>query len=288
MIRIKMLCNWTSSKNLCDEWSNMCVEGYKWKNIEITWDDNNIDYYVIINFPQNKNDFYIPEKTIVFQMEPYVASKTWGEWANPDENKFLYVASHKNHLNGVQLQIRNIPTNYSENRKNQLMAILSSKDFDEGHKKRINFIRELEKRNKNLIDIFGRKNYHELKNYKGEVINDSKEKCFELYKYCFQAENNWEHNYATEKIWEPIVCECLCFYWGCPNLEEYLDPLCFVRLNIDNIEESINIIETAIKEDWWSQRIKIIRKEKEKIINKLGFFPALKEIIEENNNHDKL
>jgi len=278
LIRIKMLCNWQNSKQLCDEWSNMCDDGYKWKNFEITWEDDNIDYYIIINFPQ-KNNFYIPGKTIIFQMEPFVASRNWGYWAYPDKNKFLFVANHKNYLNGVQLQIRTIPTIYPENRKNLLLSILSAKNFDEGHIKRINFIKELETRNKNLIEIYGRANYHEFKNYKGPVINDSKEKCFEMYKYCFQSENNWEYNYATEKIWEPIVCECLCFYWGCPNLEDYLDPLCFVRLDLDNIDQSIDIIETAIREDWWSQRIEIIRKEKQKIINELGFFPALEKII---------
>jgi hypothetical protein len=276
-----MLCNWQNSKQLCDEWSNMCDDGYRWKNFEITWEDENIDYYIIINYPQ-PNDFFIPKKTIIFQMEPKCAIRSWGTWAYPDENKFLYVANHKNHLNGVQLQIRTIPTIYPENRKNLLLSILSGKKFDPGHIKRINFIKDLEKRNLNLIEIYGRENYHQFNNYKGRVINDAKEKCFELYKYCFQSENNWEHNYATEKIWEPIVCECLCFYWGCPNLEDYLDPLCFVRLDLDNIDQSIDIIETAIREDWWSQRIETIRKEKQKIINELGFFPALEKIIKKH------
>jgi predicted O-methyltransferase YrrM len=215
-------------------------------------------------------------------MEPYVASQSWGEWANPNENKFLFVGSHKNCLNAVQLQIKTIPSVYPTFRKDSLISILSSKYFDEGHIKRINFIRELEKLNLNYIDIYGRENYHQLNNYKGRVINNNKEQCFELYKYSFQAENNWEHNYATEKIWESIVCETLCFYWGCPNLEEYLDPLSFVRLDLDNIEESIKTIEKAIKEDWWSQRIDIIRKEKHKIINEIGFFPNLQKIIKNN------
>ena len=239
MIRIKMLCNWSSSENLCRELSNMCENDFTWKDIEITWDNNNIDYYIIINYPRNIEDYYDPKKTIIFQMEPSVAIKHWGEWSNPDERKFMFVGSHKNILNAVQLQIRTIPTNFPDNRENRLLSILSGKTHDDGHIKRINFIRQLESRNINLIDIYGRENYHGFVNYKRQVINDSKERCFEKYKYCFQSENNAEYNYATEKIWEPIVCECLCFYWGCPNLEEYLNPLSFVRLNIDNINESI-------------------------------------------------
>ena len=97
-----MICNWCSSEQLCKEWSNMCDNGYKWKNIEITWDNikntlynKEIDYFVIINKPYD-NTYYDPKKTIVFQMEPLCNNeyqnwgvKTWGVWAIPDESKFL-------------------------------------------------------------------------------------------------------------------------------------------------------------------------------------------------------
>lgn len=278
-----MICNWSSSEDLCKEWSNMCEYNFIWNDIEITWTNNNIDYYIIINYPNNK-EYYDPKKTIIFHMEPSVAITNWGWWSNPPNDKFMFVGSHKNILNAVQLQIRKIPEFFPVQRKNNILSILSSKNHDIGHIKRINFIKKLEEKNINLIDIYGQQNYHNFNNYKGCVIDNSKEKCFELYKYCFQTENNKEYNYATEKIWEAIVCECLCFYWGCPNLEEYLDPKCFVRLNIDNIEESILIIMKAIKEDWWSQRIEIIRREKAKIINYLGFFPTVKRIISKYGN----
>jgi len=278
MTRVKMLCNWQSSYDLCKEWSNMCDNGFFYKDIEITWEDNNIDYYVIINFPR-ENEFYIPEKTIIFQMEPSVAICHWGAWGSPDENKFMFVGNHKKHLNAVQLQIRTIPSVFPENRKNKVLSILSSQNCYKGHKKRIKFIRKIEEKRINLVHVYGKENFHNFKNYKGQVIDDSKEKCFSLYKYCFQAENNSEYNYATEKIWEAICCECLCFYWGCPNLDDYIDPLSFVRLDLNNFQESLNTMKRAIEEDWWSQRIAIIRKEKEKIINHLGFFPNLKNII---------
>ena len=48
-IRLKMLCSFSSSKDLCDEWKVICENEYQWKNYEITWDDHEIDYYIIIN-----------------------------------------------------------------------------------------------------------------------------------------------------------------------------------------------------------------------------------------------
>ena len=94
-IRVKMICNWCSSTELCKQWSNMCDSCYRWKNIEITSDDK-ADYYVIINYPLSNDEYYDPLRTIIFQMEPWVADpnkqwgvKTWGTWAKPDESKVL-------------------------------------------------------------------------------------------------------------------------------------------------------------------------------------------------------
>jgi len=294
IIYVKMLCNWTTSEQLCKEWSNMCddPDEFRWKDIRLTWTDdvNIIDYYVIINFPP-PNTYYDPKKTIVFQMEPWVNDptknwgvKTWGEWAVPDPVKFLKVYSHKTHLNNVQWQI-NYPlpllqNNVDVNSKvDVISSICSNKNFDDGHILRNNFIKYIDNDNKIKMNIFGRENYHGFSSYTGVLPDDNKIHGLMPYKYYFMCENNSEYNYATEKIWEPILCECLCFYWGCPNLEEYIDSSAFVRLPLDNFEESYNIIVRAITEDWWSQRIDIIRREKQKILNKLGFFPTIGKLI---------
>ena len=45
--RVKLICNWCSSKELCDDWNRMSKGNYIWNNIEITWEDTNIDFFVI-------------------------------------------------------------------------------------------------------------------------------------------------------------------------------------------------------------------------------------------------
>lgn len=291
IIRIKMLCNWTDSKQLCKEWSNMCepVLRLQWKNYRMVWTDRaeDIDYYVIVNKPP-PGAYYDPKKTIVFQMEPWVYDenkpwgvKTWGEWAEPDENKFMHVHSHKKYLNNVQW-MNTIPDKLVEShreQKNRVISILSDKNFDEGHIKRIEFIRYMESVYIDFVDVYGRQNYHNFMNYKGTVENDNK---YMNYKYCISVENNSEYNYATEKIWEPILCECLCFYWGCPNIRDYIDDRAYVLLDMNDFEKSSQIIKQAIEEDWWTERIDIIRKEKAKILDELAFFPTLDRIIQSN------
>ena len=289
IIRLKMLCNWCSSEQLCKKWSNM-YDATKWKNMQMTSSTNaaDIDYYVIINSPP-ADAHYVPEKTIVFQMEPWITDpmknwgvKTWGEWATPDPSKFFKVFTHQTHLNNVQWQI-DFPF-YSQpvdaNKQNKLAAICSQKNFDDGHGLRNKFIgyldiSEANEVGANLIDVWGRENYHNFKSYKGVVPDDHKYNIYAKYKYCLAVENNSEHNYATEKIWEGILCESLCFYWGCPNLEEYLDPQAFVRLPLEDPAAALKIIQQAIAEDWWSQRIGVIKQMKAKILNELGFFPLM-------------
>ena len=289
IIKLKMLCNWCSSEQLCKEWSTMSYEGC----IQLTSTDDirEIDYYVIINSPP-AGAHYVPEKTIVFQMEPWIEDpaknwgmKTWGEWASPDPQKFFKVFTHKTHLNNVQWQIDypfyNKPV--VELKQDKLAAICSQKNFDTGHLLRNNFIKYIDfSGTLDMVDVFGRENYHQFKSYKGPVPADNKYNVYAFYKYVLAVENNSEHNYATEKLWEAILCESLCFYWGCPNLEDHIDARAFVRLPLEDPVAALQIIQQAIAEDWWTERIAVIKQMKEKLLNELGFFPRMAALLSKN------
>jgi GR25 family glycosyltransferase involved in LPS biosynthesis len=297
-IRVKMLCNWCSSEQLCKEWSNMCEEGFVWKNIEFVWTNKReeIDYYVIINFPP-KDASFVPSKTIVFQMEPWVNDitrnwgvKTWNKWADPDPDKFLAVRGRKTpHHNNAFWQLEltcNELLNLKVEKTKIISSICSSKYFDEGHIARIDLLNYIEQKNDPnvIIDIYNKDNHHNFKNFKGPVSpNIDKSKGMLQYKYYFMIENNYEENFITEKLWEPILCESLCFYYGCPNVTDYIDSRAFVLLDINDFEKSYQIIKQAIEEDLWSQRIDFIRQEKQRILNELAFFPIIQKIINENN-----
>ena len=318
IIRIQMYCNWCTSKQLCKDWSNMYTEDNIWKNndnqLQMIYDNIDVDYYVIINSPP-QNAFYVPLKTIIFQMEPWVldpncnwGTKTWGEWANPDPMKFLAVHGRKTgHHNNAMWQLELTVTDLLKpiiKTEMGISSICSSKYFDEGHIARIDLLKYIENRGYTAsessnpltsikgveplsIDIFNQDNAHNFKNYKGKLAFDTKSKGMIQYKYYFMMENNFEENYMTEKIWEPILCESLCFYYGCPNLSDYINPLAYVELPITDFEKSYQLIKTAIDEDWWSQRIHIIREEKQKILNKLAFFPTINNIIKLNEVNSK-
>jgi GR25 family glycosyltransferase involved in LPS biosynthesis len=293
---VKLLCNWCSSEDLCNEWDIMSKGNNTWNNIQITSDNNHnkIDFYIIINKPLNENEFYVPSKTIVFQMEPRCLHdyqnwgvKTWEKWADPDPNVFLEVRQHKNKnhynnctwgLNQTYTQLSD-PMNKIEKKYHYLSSVCSSQYLDPGQKKRIDFLKYIEKEKEISIDIYGRDNIHRFENYKGSLSPLQKERGIMPYQYYFMAENNREYNYITEKLYEPILAECLTFYWGCPNVEDYLNPMAYVQLDLNNFEGSYQIIKRSIEEDLWSKRIQYIREEKYKILNYYNFFPTVEKII---------
>ena len=147
-------------------------------------------------------------------------------------------------------------------KKSVLSCVTSNKYFDEGHIARIDFLRFLEGKEIYLC-IF-------MEMFPIWVFRIIKKKCQVVkkgdgiipYKYYFMVENNYEENFITEKLWEPILCESLVFYYGCPNVDEYIDNKAFVMLDMNDFEKSYQIIKTAIEEDWWSQRIEFIKKRK--------------------------
>jgi hypothetical protein len=93
------------------------------------------------------------------------------------------------------------------------------------------------------------------------------------------CENNVEANFITEKLWEPILCEALCFYWGCPNVAEHVDPMAYVQLNMDDFEASYNIMNAAIETNLWQERLPYIKKAKQRILDEQGFFPMLENAL---------
>lgn len=268
-LSLKLIGNWQSSREMAREFGPMGTD------MELTWKDE-ADYYVIVNMP-HAEEVYDPKKSIIFQMEPWVYDnkkrwgvKTWGAWSNPDSSKFLHVHNRK-FLNPAQWTLKGDLVNFPS-KQNDACIILSHKKHDTGHRFRLDVV------GGGKIDVYGKENYHSMLLYRGQVPDDNRYNVYSKYKYAVAIENNSEINYATEKIWEPLICECLPFYWGCPNLEDHIDPQAFVRLPDDPLKAA-EIIQQAVEEDWWSQRIDKIREVKKKVMTELGFFPIISQII---------
>lgn len=282
-IHVKLLCNWCSSKELADCWNKMSKGNYTWGRIKIVW-EGDVDYYVIINKPP-ETEIFDKKKTILFRMEPHMSlhPEIWGPWANPDDKEFLKVLRHETgdynnnewHLSTPYSVLVEEKGFYKPD--NTLSTILSSKYKDPGHILRVDFVKFLE--NKSLkVYVYGENKWN-YKNYMGPLPLHNKNGGLLPYKYTFNAENHSIENYYTEKLIDGILAECLVFYWGCPNVKDYIDERAYVQLELIDFEKDYQTIQKAINEDWHSQRLPYIREAKRKILNELQFFPRLETIL---------
>lgn len=255
------------------------------KNTNLIFTEEEPDYYVIIGYTNEK---YNPEKSIVLQMEPWVYDKSklwgvkcWNEWAIPDKNKFMHVHRHIDYLNPAQWFF--YPPKYiNYKRKNNIIAIVSSKYIDTGHINRVDFIKYVEEQGYDIIDVYGYSNYHNFKNYKGTIEDKS---IIQEYKYILSAENNNEYNYATEKLWEAYIAYTLCIYDGCPNIDNYVDPNSYIKINLENKQESLEKILNIISEDIWINRLSSIIDTRKLIIDKYNVLEIINKIIELYNDN---
>lgn len=280
--RVKMLGHfWDSTESIHNEFSQMFSTKVQFELVH----QEPIDYFIIINKP-HEHDTYDPAKTLVFTMEPEVkdsehGTHSWGEWSKPDHAKFFHVHD-RSHLNLVQWRLKipfkTLTLPMDETRiTDRVASILSWKNYFPGHQYRIRFAKKLDA--EGILDVFGKKNFHDLQGYQGELNNDDPSTVLSTYQYYFMTENSEEKNYATEKIWEAILCETLCFYWGCPNLTDYIDERAFVRLDMNDMDASIALIKQAIRENWWKQRLPVLREMKLKILQEYSFEKTIAQLI---------
>jgi hypothetical protein len=276
--KVKLLSSFYDSKRLSEYWSKMLSEKH---NIRLVYDEEP-DYWVIVNFPNDKNIYYDPSRTIVLKMEPsdnYFVHNP--EWINPDPEKFLSVIRKCVLEWHLDFDIDNPPIIVKDSSLDKrVSSVLSGKYFDPGHIKRIDFVKTIE--NEIDIDIFGSNKFN-YKSYKKPLPHAVKNEGLFPYKYHFNAENCSKPGYITEKLIDAILSECLCFYWGSKDVSSYIDPSSYVFLDLDKPEESMKIMKECIENDEWTKRISSIRREKYRILNDINIFKKISDIIHKDD-----
>ena len=225
-ISIQVLCNWTSSSGLHKSWQKLLG------NYPIKFTEKNPDYFVIINAPP-ANVEYDPKRTIVMGMEPDTFSGQRWQWYGQDKSRFMYFLD-ENTMNNLEWwlsldQVKLLDHRPVKTKGNTVSAIVSDQYQYEGHRLRVDFCKYAEQNGLNM-DVYGWNNTHGFSSYRGPL--ESKDAGLFPYKYTIAAENTSRPNYFTEKLVDAILSETLCFYWGCPNVDDFLDKRCYIPVDI--------------------------------------------------------
>lgn len=160
--------------------------------------------------------------------------------------------------------------------KTKLISVITSdKVFTEGHKKRLNFVKKLKVHFGDKLDLYGR------------GLNDFDDKWDVLadYKYTIVIENDFCDDWVTEKFFDCMLSQTLPFYYGCPNLEDYVDANGFKRIDIDDFAGAVKIIERAIENKAYLKAKNVLEKEKLKTLNQIQFFPWITSFLEKMDSN---
>lgn len=153
----------------------------------------------------------------------------------------------------------------SINKVKLISVISSNKAFTEGHRKRLRFVQALQEHFGKNIDIFGRgiKDFED----KWDVIAP--------YKYHIAIENSSCYNGMSEKLYDSFIGESLPFYYGCPNVSDYFPRESFIKIDIDDIERSIKIIESSITIRAYESSTSYIRQSKNLVLKNYNIFKLM-------------
>lgn len=193
--------------------------------------------------------------------------------ASPINKDFLDSKTQSIILNTLQRK--------SNDKKNTLSVIVSGLYNMPGHKLRIDFIKYLQANHPEInIDIYGKENPFSLNNYLGPLPVANKSNGLLPYRYHLSIENSDIKNYFTEKIIDPILAECLTFYWGCNNLDQHLPSDSYVRLPLNDFALAAKLLITSITNDLWSKKLPKIQQAKKLILESFALPSRVKSLIQ--------
>jgi hypothetical protein len=181
-----------------------------------------------------------------------------------------------NFLNYDDFQLNNLPK-----KEKEISIIVSNKTYTQGHEQRIKFLNRLMETFSCRIDVFGR-GFNEI---------EDKYDSMAPYRYSVVLENCSVNDYWTEKLSDAYLCGSFPIYYGCPNILDYFPEGSLARIDIYDIEDSIERIKSVVDSDVYEHSHDLLEKSKDLVLNKFNLFPSITGLIGElekrSNNSDK-
>jgi len=156
-------------------------------------------------------------------------------------------------------------------RQDKIAAILSKKNITPEHHQREKFILKLKEVLGDKLDIFGI-GFNRIED-KYDVLTG--------YKYCLVIENFSTLDYWSEKLSDSFLCGALPFYYGCKNILTYFNKEEIIQIDINDFENSIQIIQNSLESDIYLKKIQHINQAKYRILNEYNLFSVLEKLINE-------
>lgn len=189
---------------------------------------------------------------------------------NPPFLTWMINGNHGNSYYRKHIRDINFFLNNKINTKNkELSVICSNKTKTEFQHLRYEFVKELKRYFTTRLDWYG------------NGVSEIDEKWYGIsnYKYHISIENNIMNNVISEKIYDSYLGQAYPFYSGAQNLNEYFKADSFSRINIFDLDQSIEIIENDIANNKYENSIEELIQAKKIVCNELNPFYRILNII---------
>lgn len=281
MINVRIIKNW----NYPDLMRQTPLKRGVWGDIQFTTSDDEIcDFLIVLNQVPKQTIVQVPPTNIWhLTQEPPVEGTEFSRQDSPyfylkftpDTTQLgkQYIHSHTAlpwHVNRNYDELKNIS---SIEKDRTLSWITSNLSYLAGHRRRLNFLEKLQEEIK--FDLWGR----------GFQPLEDKWDGLAPYRYSLAVENYSGPHYWTEKIADCFLAWTMPIYYGATNIETYFPSDSFIRIDIAQPKEAIEIIKETIQNNAYIKNRDAIAFARELVLEKYQFFPFIKEHIHNFREH---
>lgn len=270
MIKIKLECWWSDSHSLIHRFKKQFVyshDGYEFVN-------TNPDFTIIfgrtdwtrIETPKERT-FYISQEPLWSPNQPkddihnycskiFISDKR----EYPDKDEYIEVLLPMFYAGRGEFDIRaewdwSYEMFHKDFKKNKCVSMVVTNNYNSHFSQLSNHetSRVIYKERSDLsircannlefIDIWGTFQDKNNKNLHGEAWN--KLLALREFKFSICAENTVQKNYITEKFWDCVITDTIPIYFGCNNIDEYIDNDCYI--NLTKYLDDYTLIENKLK-----------------------------------------
>ena len=162
------------------------------------------------------------------------------------------------------------------NKTRNISIVCSSLEQLPRHVQRVKFIKAIKDHFGNKIDFFGR----------GFNFIPDKADALLDYKFHICIENSESKDLWTEKLADPYLAYTLPIYSGCSNINEYFPESSYLKLNIDDIHGSINILDNLLNniDSEYQKGFFSLTIARHKILNEYNIFSEIVKLAEQSDS----
>ncbi|WP_187971342.1 hypothetical protein [Aquibium microcysteis] len=151
-----------------------------------------------------------------------------------------------------------------------LSAVVSTKDFTDKHRRRVEFVVALQRRLGDRFVLFGR----------GFAEIGDKADAILPYSHHLVIENNDEDGFFTEKLADSLLGWSVPLFSGCRDIGRYVDPGAIEPIDID-APGTMNRIEAILREPVGPTRLESLAAARNRILHEHNLFALLARVTAE-------